>query len=622
MIGLVYPYADAATTASLRQAAYSESWLNLLHYEKTWLGNYVGLAAGDGFYLAPNGKRDPEAELKANLVAITALTPLDDSHAICRFPARTRWLIKAFSIGESALPKPICAKYKEFSAKLAARSATLIFSAYYLNNPSSAFGHTLLRLNKAEPGKNSERFELLDFGINFSATVTTDNAFLYGFYGLFGLFQGEFAAIPYYYKVREYNDYDSRDLWEYDLNLNADEISFLVAHLWEVGNTWFRYYYLDKNCSFLLIRVLDAVRPSMHLTEKLPSLYVIPADTIRALQGSEGLIQNIRYRPSPRTLFTQRYEALKPGARLAFTEMMNTNDPAPPALKSLPVSDQVAALDTTLDYFDSVYARRLIEGDHEVQALKHQFLLARAEHVGEPDRFKLSVPETEAPHKGHRSTRFGIAIGSNESEGFLRANFRFALHDLIDPLEGYPSYAEIDFFGVEGRYFSGNKKYELDDLSIVQIVSLAPMSDLQKKISWRVKFGATTLRDDSCFGCIAAQGRIGGGASIALGKAALLYFMGVSEATASGHYARSAVRIGGGPQLGVRWSLRPNLNLLLEAERLFFFAPYDVVAASGKGAVRWAPTERWALDLGVKTYPLHVGGPLGSEVSMGALTYF
>ena len=27
--------------------------------------------------------------------------------------------------------------------------------------------------------------------------------------------------MPYYYKVREYNDYESRDLWEYELELLA-----------------------------------------------------------------------------------------------------------------------------------------------------------------------------------------------------------------------------------------------------------------------------------------------------------------------------------------------------------------------------------------------------------------
>ena len=36
---------------------------------------------------------------------------------------------------------------------------------------------------------------------------------------IFGGFRGEYAKMPYYFKVREYADYESRDIWEYPLNL-------------------------------------------------------------------------------------------------------------------------------------------------------------------------------------------------------------------------------------------------------------------------------------------------------------------------------------------------------------------------------------------------------------------
>ncbi|HEY5678025.1 MAG TPA: DUF4105 domain-containing protein, partial [Myxococcales bacterium] len=111
---------------------------------------------------------------------------------------------------------------------------TLVFSSYYLNNPASAFGHTFLRLNKAAAAQSGRRFELVDSGIDYAATADTHNAILYAFKGLTGLFQGHWNNYPYFYKVREYADYESRDLWEYDLDLTPQETARLVAHLWEL----------------------------------------------------------------------------------------------------------------------------------------------------------------------------------------------------------------------------------------------------------------------------------------------------------------------------------------------------------------------------------------------------
>src|SRR5205085_2119317 len=91
--------------------------------------------------------------------------------------------------------------------------------------------------------------DLLDYGVDYSATADTSNPVLYAFKGIFGFFPGTFHIFPYYYKVREYNDYESRDLWEYDLSLTPQQVTMLVAHLYELGATYFDYYYIDENCS-------------------------------------------------------------------------------------------------------------------------------------------------------------------------------------------------------------------------------------------------------------------------------------------------------------------------------------------------------------------------------------
>src|SRR5262249_24426816 len=154
-----------------------------------------------------------------------------------------------------------CKDYVEFRDKVGGQSATMVFSSYYLGNPSSVFGHTLLRINKGDPGPSHAA--LLDYGVNYAPVADMSNAVTYAWNGMFGGFHGVFTNLRYYYKVREYNDFESRDLWEYDLNLTPEEMAQLTRHLWELGFSDFPYYYLTKNCSYHLLAALEAAAPRL-----------------------------------------------------------------------------------------------------------------------------------------------------------------------------------------------------------------------------------------------------------------------------------------------------------------------------------------------------------------------
>src|SRR5262249_34403761 len=141
----------------------------------------------------------------------------------------------------------------------------LVFSSYYLNNPASAFGHTFLRVERTDPFTVSERRELLDHGIDFSADVDTGNAVIYAIKGLTGLFPGTYKLRPFFYKVREYTHYESRDLWEYELALDDRQVMLVTAHLWELGSTYFDYYYITENCAYQILAALEVADPRIEL---------------------------------------------------------------------------------------------------------------------------------------------------------------------------------------------------------------------------------------------------------------------------------------------------------------------------------------------------------------------
>ena len=159
----------------------------------------------------------------------------------------------------------------------------------------------------------------------------------------------DFRKIPFYYKVREYNDFESRDLWEYDLALRPDQLRMLVAHLWELGSTYFAYYYLSENCSYHILGVIEAADPNLNLISEL-SWPVLPADTVKALFRNPGLVRAVNYRPSNRTQFRQRVETLDPEELEMVSALMA--DPRRSFPKALSVQRRVKVLDTAIDLID------------------------------------------------------------------------------------------------------------------------------------------------------------------------------------------------------------------------------------------------------------------------------
>ena len=103
--------------------------------------------------------------------------------------------------------------------------------------------------------------------------------------------------MPYYEKVKEYNDFENRDLWEYQLNLSPEEITQGLKHLWEIKRVNFPYYFLSSNCSYQLLGLLEAARPNTYLRQDFP-IYAIPTDTLRRVLEEKDILRKLVYRPA------------------------------------------------------------------------------------------------------------------------------------------------------------------------------------------------------------------------------------------------------------------------------------------------------------------------------------
>jgi hypothetical protein len=544
--------------AAERRLADSTTWRRLLHYRKGWFG-WESEADGDAFFLAKEGKTEPQDELSATLRGLFEPESKDPKlqHPLCRFPARVAWLDQQLRFDWSKIPVRDCPRYREFLELLRPSGISLVFSSYYLNNPSSALGHTFLRVHRAKDGRR-ESPDLLDYGVDFSATVDTHNAFIYAVKGLTGLFPGQFKRVPYYYKVREYNDHDSRDLWEYELNLTPQQVALVAAHLWELGSTYFSYYYLSENCSYHVLGALEVADPELHLLKQI-GWPTVPVDTIKALDAHPGLVKRVQYRPSIRTQFKRRLERLDPEQRDLVMALMR--DPRTPIPAHLSQADRVRVLDTTIDLVDIGFAGELLKErkdmDPKMTAMQQILLERRAEDLVPSEESKEEPPWRQMPNVGHDTKRVGMSSGYRMDHGYFHAlSFRLALHDLADANPGYLDSAQIEFFSGNLRYYVENPRLRLEDLSLVRVRSLSPVTRFERSLSWALDVGMRRIHDRGCSDCATGFATVAGGYTLepfgsfldvyALAKIAV-------EMPAGSGALGDFVRVGVGPWGGLRF---------------------------------------------------------------------
>jgi len=481
--------------SSTSELAHSKKWLRLLHYKKT-LNGYESQADGKEFFLSPSGKIDPVAEIEASIKLFSKKSNPTNEDAACKFPARLKWLNLAlgtpWQINLSG-----CTTYLDFFSKLAARRASIVFSSYYLSNPNSAFGHTFLRLSRFD---DRQETEMLDYGINYAAEARGVNPFAYAYNGLFGGFKGRFAAIPYYYKVREYADYEFRDLWSYELKLTLPQVLEMADHVWELGRTYFDYYYLQENCSYHLLTVLEAILPEENLTQGY-SLYTIPADTIRLLK-KKGLIGSGKRRESIYSKLMRHSETL-PQISLISARQIATN----PSLAKDVSADKSGAdiLDVAMEAFDYFNAEKMLKDDNEIKTLKSPLLEARAKNPIITSNDFYYVDSSDSPADGHSPSRISFSTGyahRHGSNGTLE--WRPAMHDLLDPAKGSLKDAQLEMFKMSAQVREKDYSRQsliLNEFSLLNMKNFPGQSFWASPISWEIDLGARQLKGRYCIDC-------------------------------------------------------------------------------------------------------------------------
>jgi len=491
------------------QLADQRTWQLLLHYRPNRFGPGVTSEVdGNEFFLATSGKTDSEAELAATLTTFFSNQEIGEAQLLpqCAFPARYHWLKAQLHFDPALMHVQQCDSIDSWRERFNAGSVSLIFASYYLNNPASMFGHTLLRFNSAEDAQPG----LLNFTINYAAVIEPGTgSFEYAGKGLTGGFEGRFSVSPYYDMVKQYNNLDNRDLWEYRLNFTTAQIDFMLMHVWELKFTHFDYYFLRENCSYHLLSVLEVGNPELHLRDQYWA-WTLPTDTIKQISSQPGLVVDVIRRPSLGTKLEYRLAEMNDLESSYFKQLIDNPADAEETEFSLITSERRARVIDAAINFIQYTSYKDGKATEDQNSKMHALLVRRSQLPIDNANVPQPQPPPVSPDQGHDPARLEIAGGYQhadedtteiDDQSFLEFSIQPGFHNLLSPEAGQAPNSQINFLNLRARYETKSRSWQLQNFTLIDIISLYPVNSLIQEPSWKINLGWKRNYDDGCEEC-------------------------------------------------------------------------------------------------------------------------
>lgn len=478
-----------------------QSWRQLLHFDAS---GHSAIHSAD-FFLSPTGRDDAQSELQATIAAmqLPANTTSADQHAQCRFPGRFLFLQQQ-GLLEGVAPIR-CNKFEEFSASGQVNSVSLIFATGFLGNPASYYGHLLLRLNTNQSNKTTTDLE--ETALNFGAAVPANEGMLmYIAKGLTGGYDSSFTHMQYFYHSQNYGESELRDLWEYELELPPFELKLLTAHIWEVMNADFTYYFFNRNCAYRFGELLEIVLKKPLTTPnrwwETPQAVV---QRVAAVQiNGKSIVKQVKFHPSRLSRLYQRYQKLdEVGVDTLQHFVEHPEKLSTEALQQLPLSVQYDVVDTLVDYYQVI--RKAKEGDkdphnaHYNQTLYQRYMLP-------PKANELAFASSNNPERGRPPSYINAGFSRSSDYGNqMRLWIRPAYYDALDATYGHVPHSSLSMGEVELAVNAN--EIAIKQLNLVKIDSVRlNLTGLpgDRHYSWYLDAGAAQLQA-GCLDCLATK---------------------------------------------------------------------------------------------------------------------
>lgn len=241
----------------------SHIWKSLLHInsDKPSINSKDFLFSFDDFSL--------KNELLKNVEQIK-----NNKHYPCKFPARYLWLTTNFpELKELKQDNIECREFNEYLEKTNADSIDLIFVSENIKNPSSMMGHIFFKINGFYDDKKREN------SISFFTILNHLNIPILAYESIIKGMNGYFILSPYQTQIFNYVNKEERNIWEYKLNLTAEQQKLIYYHFWELKDIDITYYFTNFNCATIIDNMLS-ISSEDYYFEPI-SFWLTPKDVVK-----------------------------------------------------------------------------------------------------------------------------------------------------------------------------------------------------------------------------------------------------------------------------------------------------------------------------------------------------
>lgn len=524
---------------TIQKLAETPTWKQLLGYTQDGSSEIKEPT----FFLSPEGHHDPLEELKATLSAFATKPPQGTTNPQCQFPARYLWLKRHIDTTALGVVEADCIAYRQFSLNGKAESISLLFATGYLGNPASYYGHLLIKINAPT---TSFHTTLQDTSINIGARVPPNEAMpSYIVKGLVGGYRAAYSTQAFAFNARQYGEDENRDIWEYSLDLTPDVQELLIAHIWELQNSEYDYYFANRNCAYRIAALLQIITDKPLASTSRP--WYSPQTLIQRLNEAtlhgEKIVDGVIYHPSRQSRFYFRHSQLstiqKRDMANAVYENLNTEHSN--------WQDQPAIVDTLIDYYQTVHDS---DSSHSKSNRRHyQRAVAARFALPEETETDLEITSRQAPHDGRRVSYVNVGIAHPaEGSDTVQLTLRPVYYDALDAEQGHVTHSTLSMAEVSVR--SNRHRSYIQRINLVSIENIhTGASGLpgDKNRAWLLEVGAAQ-QEINCDSCLGGNLRAGYGISsgfnqnrVALHAMGIAGFLGDSF---SEENAYTAVRAG------------------------------------------------------------------------------
>ena len=298
-------------------------------------------------------------------------------------------------------------------------------------------------------------------------------------------------------KDSEYRDGEFRDLINIDLNFTEDEVQNLVLHMYEIKDTDENYFFMTRNCSSEILKLVDMAKYDTKL-----SSVTLPIDIVYILKNN-NLTKDTTKTLSKLKLFTLHVEQLSAKERDVLQQIIDMKITISDFgnLESLNKKSKSLIISSAIAYIEMKLVQQELHRKY-TSSLLHLIELQREYE----DLSKEEVVELEDIPVSNKYNRVSIGTRSVEHQKTeINLGYRLWYRDRFDLVDNEEKHGSVELLDFSLKFVDND--VSLNHLTFINLESMPISSEFFSEHTTKLKVAMERLFYDEDLYTFAKYGR-------------------------------------------------------------------------------------------------------------------